>query len=355
MKPEILFVDDEADVLRGLRRSLRSQRNEWCMRFANGGAEAIDMLGEKEAHIIVTDMRMPDIDGASLLVQAAERWPATARVVLSGQADSDSVRRVVGVSHQFLAKPCDTDKLISTLKALSAGMVSEQQSRVVVIQALPTPKTTVEELLATLSKDGDDATAAARIIGDDLGLSAKMLQLSNSAYFGTGNGTLLPGDAVRTLGADLLRTLLENEASGFVDHIAEATPVHEEVRFVTELSKQLARLADDAINAAPDMVANPILFRQVCKFLPLGRLLGCLTGAKPTCDAQLGTFFMDLWGFPEELKAASKLVWSQPDQVGKYTDDQASLHDDVQAQYTSLARANVDQIATCLQQTEVRR
>lgn len=346
-KKEILFVDDEADVLRGLRRSLRTYRDQWSLRFVEGGAEALNAMKEKPADIVVTDMRMPDVDGATLLTTLADEWPFTARIVLSGQADSLAVKKVVGCSHQFLAKPCDTEKLIAVLEQVSGGLQSEVESRILAIQALPTPRATVLALQDALNHHGDDATKAARIIGDDLSLSAKLLQLSNSAYFGTGNATLLPGDAVRTLGVDLLRTLCSEAATGvFVEQLPEATPLCEEARFVTELSRQLAHLADQAIETAPDRIKHPVLFRQVCKFLPLGRLLGCLTGAKPEFDTKLSGFFMDLWGLPQSLREASALVWAKPNTDQQ--DGEEETQEEAQPLATNLANVNVMDIADLL-------
>jgi DNA-binding NtrC family response regulator len=104
----ILFVDDEVKILEGLRRMLRPMRNEWEMDFAPGGQAALDLMAASPFDVIVSDMRMPGLDGAALLEQVCARYPQVVRIVLSGHTDVAAALRVVPIAHQFLAKPCDT-------------------------------------------------------------------------------------------------------------------------------------------------------------------------------------------------------------------------------------------------------
>ena len=289
MKLKLVFVDDEPDILKGLQRSLRAKRREWDMRFAVGAAEAICMFEDDPAHMIITDMRMPDIDGAILLSEVAERWPFTCRFVLSGQADSSVVRRTIGISHQFLAKPYSSSDMVRLLddhaSLFMAEHVAEQCSRVLAILSLPSPRETVEELNTLLSERHLNKNRIASVIGDDLALSAKMLQLSNSAYFGSGHITITPGAAVRTLGVDLLQSLLEEE--GFVEPFDDESYMSTQVVSTLELSARFARLADTLTEKYRADLPNPALLRQLLKFLPLGRLLGLITGAQPEFDGRL--------------------------------------------------------------------
>ncbi|MCG8651565.1 MAG: response regulator, partial [Pirellulales bacterium] len=102
MKIQILFVDDEANVLSGLRRMLRGQRSAWDMKFANSGNEALEQMQTQSFDVIVSDMRMPGIDGAELLTRVSELYPNTVRLVLSGQSEHEKIMRAVGPAHQFL-------------------------------------------------------------------------------------------------------------------------------------------------------------------------------------------------------------------------------------------------------------
>lgn len=314
MKLKLVFVDDERDVLKGLQRSLRPKRHDWDMRFAFSAADAICMFEDDPAHMIITDMRMPDIDGAMLLEEVAERWPFTCRFVLSGQADSSVVRRTIGISHQFLAKPYSSADMITLLddhaRMFMAEGVAEQCSRILAILSLPSPQKTVDQLDQLLDKRHLNKNRIATVIGDDLALSAKMLQLSNSAYFGSGHITITPGAAVRTLGIDLLHSLVSEP--GFVDPFDDDGNMSTEVISVLELSTRFAQLADRIADAFGSDLPNPALLRQLMKFLPLGRLLGLVTGAKPEFDAQLCCALASLWGFPAPLQAALREFWFGP-------------------------------------------
>jgi DNA-binding NtrC family response regulator len=111
MKKQILFVDDECNVLEGLRRMLRPQRNDWDMQFVMSGAEALKIMDARPIDLLITDMRMPEMDGAVLLTLTMERHPDVIRIILSGQADSDLIMKALGVAHQFIPKPCEPDSL----------------------------------------------------------------------------------------------------------------------------------------------------------------------------------------------------------------------------------------------------
>ena len=97
---QILFVDDDPNILDGLRRSLRSLRSEFEMEFASSGPEAITVLLRKQFDVIVTDMRMPDMSGAALLAEVATRYPQMIRIILSGTWDRNLRMKAAMTAHQ---------------------------------------------------------------------------------------------------------------------------------------------------------------------------------------------------------------------------------------------------------------
>ena len=116
MSLSVLFVDDEPNVLDGLRRSLRGFRREWDMRFAPGGAAALAILGEAQADVVVSDMRMPGMNGDELLAEVRRRHPQTVRIVLTGECAREAMTRVTTLAHRVLTKPCDPDELRSAIQ-----------------------------------------------------------------------------------------------------------------------------------------------------------------------------------------------------------------------------------------------
>ena len=211
-KRRILFVDDEPNVLDGLRNLLRKQRHQWDMLFATSGKAALEELARAPVDVIVSDMRMPGMDGAELLGRVRELYPQTARIVLSGHAERDAIARVVSVAHQFLSKPTDANTVrivIERTCRFQALMLDPGIRRVVgTLDQLPSlPDTYVELVRAT--EDPDAAIAdIAKIVERDPAMSVKVLQLVNSAYFGLAQKTESITRAVTYLGVENLKGLL---------------------------------------------------------------------------------------------------------------------------------------------------
>src|SRR3954471_12966129 len=133
-KRRILFVDDEQNVLDGLRNLLRRQRQQWDMLFVTSGKAALEELARQPVDVIVSDMRMPGMDGAELLTRIRDLYPQTARIVLSGHAEREAIARVVSVAHQFLSKPCDADavrKVVERTCVFQALVQNDELRRVI--------------------------------------------------------------------------------------------------------------------------------------------------------------------------------------------------------------------------------
>ena len=122
----ILFVDDEPRILDGLRRMLRSRRREWSLHFATSGDEALEQLADLPFDVIISDMRMPRMDGATLLGIVRESFPNVIRIVLTGHTEPEERAHAVPVAHQFLTKPCDPSLLQAAIdRARTLGAAGE--------------------------------------------------------------------------------------------------------------------------------------------------------------------------------------------------------------------------------------
>ena len=208
----ILFVDDEPNVLDGLRNLLRKQRHQWDMLFATSGKAALEELARCPVDVIVSDMRMPGMDGAELLTRVRELYPQTARIVLSGHAERDAIARVVSVAHQFLSKPADATAVRTVVERtcqFQALMQDDGIRRVVgTLQQLPSLPDAYWQLVRATEDPEVAISDIAKIIERDPAMSIKVLQLVNSAYFGLAQKTESIARAVTYLGVENLKGLL---------------------------------------------------------------------------------------------------------------------------------------------------
>jgi DNA-binding NtrC family response regulator len=121
MTHTILFVDDEENVLESMKREFHKE--PYSLRFALGGPKALDILRTDTVSVIVSDMRMPMMDGVAFLRKAKKAQPNAVRIILSGHSDMETVLRAIasGDIWRFLVKPWEHDDLLDTVeKAVAA-------------------------------------------------------------------------------------------------------------------------------------------------------------------------------------------------------------------------------------------
>ena len=211
-KRRILFVDDEPLVLKGLQRMLRGMRKDWEMYFIDSGRKALTILDKFHFDAVVTDMRMPEMDGAQLLNEVMRSHPDIVRIVLSGEMDQEMILRTVRSSHQFLNKPCEPDLLKLTLKrafALRNILNNHQLKKLVAgIDSLPSLPTLYLEIMEELQSPSSSFKKIGAIISRDIGMTAKILQMVNSAYFGLCRKITSADEAVSYLGMETVKSLV---------------------------------------------------------------------------------------------------------------------------------------------------
>lgn len=317
MKKRILFVDDQPEILAGLRNLLRRRRNRWEMAFACSGQEALDLLAQAPYDVVVSDMRMPGMDGASLLAQVKERYPATARIILSGYADQVLAMRATYVAHQFLNKPCDAATLENVLQRTLdlQDLISSTEVRRIVgsLSSLPVLPRIYTELSRALAQEETTIKGVTQILEQDMGVCAKLLQMVNSAFFRLARKVSSVGEAVSYLGMDTVKNLvLAAKVFDFpgpgVDGLAAAS-LQAHCLHVAALSRSIAGEDTDAAFTAGLLHDIGILIlacgmpSQLKAALSLARQEGRplpqvereLYG---TTHAEVGAYLLGLWGLP---------------------------------------------------------
>jgi HD-like signal output (HDOD) protein/ActR/RegA family two-component response regulator len=208
---QVLFVDDEPSILQGLSRMLRPLRHELRGEFVNSGAEALERLAQGPFDVVVADLRMPGMDGPTLLAEVQKRHPQLLRIIFSGYAEVDSALRAVPVAHQYVAKPCDAETLRSVItRAVGLrNLLDDRDLRAHVggIKELPARPKVYIDLTALLGQPNSGASEIAKLIEKDAGLSAKLLKIVNSAFFGLPRRISSIESAVSYLGTSVVRSI----------------------------------------------------------------------------------------------------------------------------------------------------
>lgn len=208
----VLFVDDEQDVLDGLENRLRHLRKQWSMRFAHGPDKALQLIDQQAFDVIVTDMRMPGMDGGELLTKVRKAHPALIRIVLSGQTEKESMLRALSVAHQVLAKPCDAAQLENAIhRAHSVNqLLNNARMRELIhgIARLPALPKLYLELTESLEQPEVSLVDLAHIIERDVGMSAHLLRVVNSGFFALSQPISATQDAIAYLGLTTVRSLV---------------------------------------------------------------------------------------------------------------------------------------------------
>jgi len=211
-KRRIIFVDDEPMVLKGLQRTLRKMRGEWEMTFTSSSKEALDVLGSGSFDVIVSDLRMPQMDGMQLLAEVKNKHPQVVRIILSGQVEQESTFKSVQVAHQSLSKPCDADILKHTLNKLFGlrNLLEDESIKRIVSQTetLPSLPEVYTDVISELQSSDPSVQKVGEIISTDLAMTAKILQVVNSAFFGLVRKINNPKEAVMLLGTETIKALV---------------------------------------------------------------------------------------------------------------------------------------------------
>jgi HD-like signal output (HDOD) protein len=212
MKKQILFVDDSPKTIDDLRRMLCNQREEWDLFFAGSGNEALGLLSKKNIDVVVSDMHMPGMDGICLLKEIRSRFPHIVRIALSGQMEETMILQASRVVHQFLAKPCNVELLKLTIYRTCKlrDILSNSRLRQLVseLETIPSLPSLYLEISAELESEDASMEKIGRIISRDVGMTTKILQLVNSAFFGLNHRIASLSQAVNLLGLNTIKSLV---------------------------------------------------------------------------------------------------------------------------------------------------
>ncbi len=325
----ILFVDDDELILRSMERVLRRPAVEsgWELCFATDGQKALEELSRAPVEVMLCDANMAKMSGPTLLKKVQERDPSVVRILLSGHTGLDVLRTALPYAHQFLPKPCDGQLLRSTLESACKlrSLLSRPEMRQLVGSSneLPSAPRAFIELSNALSNPGSSSRAISEIIERDIAISARVLQLVSSAFYGLPRAVTSIGGAVAYLGVEVIKAIvlsvevarmfpltqsipdfsldaLQQHATR-VSHFAKRILGHEpggEVLMVAGLLQDSGQLVLASRAASRFALA---LQTSSSRKQPLAEVENELFGAT---HADVGAYLLGLWGLPQRVVTA---------------------------------------------------
>jgi HD-like signal output (HDOD) protein/ActR/RegA family two-component response regulator len=317
----VLFVDDDADLLDAMKRALRRERRRWEMVFVQGGAQAIAEVRKAPYDVVVSDMRMPDVDGRAVLGVVKCERPSTVRILLTGHVSSEDEEMwgLLPALHQALAKPCALSRLCEMIEQSLTGLdvAGDATLRRIAgqVASLPTPAELLAQLSGMLASPTTDVDHIVELVASDPALSAKLLQLANTPYFGSGEIVTSVDRAARGLTTLQLRTLLDTAPRSTPTATTRWTMSVETIRQTSRYAAALAAAFTEP--ARRDEAFASGLLHQV-GILAVGQVvaeqgdtIGATCGggeAEPehlaAAHEQLGARLLYMWGLPTGIVEA---------------------------------------------------
>lgn len=364
-KKNILFVDDTENVISGISRQLRPYRDQWQLFFAQSGAQALQIMAEQPIDLIVSDMMMPGMRGDELLKTVRERYPGIVRMILSGYADENTLTQSLEIAHQYLSKPCNSDVLREAISQIFKIQACVSNPRIANgvgdANRLPSLPKIYHELNAAIADDTTTSQVVADIFARDMVLSAKLLQLVNSPYFGLNRVVSNLTDAVNLIGLRRLNSLVLSV------HIKTAFPVEnpamirimellwEDAGRVAELSRLIA-ISENQQEDRPDQAYMGGLLHNMGLLIFLsrgGEKMQALIEQVKNTNTPVPELENAIFGFTRSEAAAYILsLWKIPPRIIEAVLLQSSPND---SDYDGINALTAVHVASCLLKPSVMR
>jgi len=329
-KKRILFVDDEAQTLSLWERQLVSMNKEWDMEFVNSGEKALELMAKEPFDVVVSDMKMPEMGGEELLGKVKKQYPKTIRFLLSAFNERDTVLKTVNVIDQFMVKPCEPEELISNIKHGLELATDVDPSRIEAliqnIDSLPTLPKLYDKLKEEIQSETTGLRDIAKIIQQDVSITAKILQVVNSAFFGLRQKIWDIEQAVVYLGSETIQALVimagvydqfsNEEIKKFsiqeiFTHSSEVGLMTSKILKSRNMPKEIVEkgVMAGSLHDVGKLVfirVKPLEYEAIFKKqketkMPIEQLEKEAFGVD---HGELGTHLMEKWGLPEEVTAA---------------------------------------------------
>jgi len=349
-KLNVMFVDDEPNILLGMRRNLRSMQKSWEMVFAGSADEALSHMQDHPVDVLISDLRMPGKDGIELLNAVREKSPHTLRFIMSGLADRNMILESVGLAHQFFTKPCKADTLVNSVNRTCAvnDLLNRDSIKDVIskLRNIPSPPHLYEQIRKELDKPDTSLEKVTQLIQQDAATTAKILQLVNSAFFGMPQEISDVNQALMLLGVEILKSLIlmvgftsswERKLGGYINaknfsaHCLQVANLSRDIATDLKLPKRDRENAFSAglLHDLGKLILASIDPRQYAEILrrsesgavSLSQLEAQRFGGSHNA---VGAYLLNIWGLPFPVVEATA-YHHDPNEIAKNKSSEESL------------------------------
>ena len=323
----ILFVDDDPLILKGFKRSVDEYSDDWRADFAPSGQEALNRLAKFSFDAVVTDMHMPGMDGIQLLERVNHDNPTVMRFVLSGNTSDAQILKSTHLVHQMIPKPSDMEKIYGIVERacrLRDMLINPELLRIITgIKTLPSVPLLYNRLIKELQSEESSALTVGNIIAQDAAMTAKILQLVNSAFFGLSDNVSSAQRAVTILGLNTVKALVLgiqvfSEYQGRSNLPISVDAVWKHSMMVSSLANSIAKSINLGTQEREDArvagvlhdVGKLLLFKIPDVFLQLRFSKNGLISVESeyqvlgTSHAEMGGYLLGMWGLPNAIVEA---------------------------------------------------
>ncbi len=325
----VLLVSENKEELEDLQRSLFAHQLQWQTRLCFNAEEALEAVNNQTFEVVVVQMEMLSMDGREVLRHVKETRPDAVRVLVSYKQDPMVMVSATAVAHRFVKQPIDVKELNTSIRSLVALQeeisVEKLRKQFDQIDLLPTPPQHIIDLNQELNKLEPSIDRVAELVTDDTSLSAKILQLVNSAAFGLSNKLADIKQATAYLGLNAMRDLavaveLENRAhhpSPAINRLVDAVQTHS--REVADLAAKFFDLQADKQDAFTAGLLHDAgllalasidekKFQTLCELDPAAHCFNEIDSIPEaeqnivgTPHASLSAYLLRNWGLPSQV------------------------------------------------------
>ncbi len=329
----VLFVGEDQPLWQEVRNQPPGFSSQWTAEFAQTGPEALAWAEQGDFDAVVADVQLFDMSGVDLLDEIMRRQPKALRIVVSDHGDLENTVKCIGKAHHHLLKPCDVSMLVNALGAgftLDSWLPSRRvQELIGKLRWVPSPPNLYFRIAMEVESPTASVETIGQIIAQDPSVTAKVLQLANSAVFGLQLQVNEPAEAVAYLGLQATKTLvlLAHTFSEF-DHLPRGGFSVDELWFHSVRVGQFARQISLLEQQAPDLGEQAYaagLLHDLGKILlaanlpvPFGQALALARQAQINLHlaetqtfggnhAEVGACLLGIWGLPAPIVEAVAL------------------------------------------------